>query len=133
MKQQYARSSQYDQILKKNEQLYTLLALTLALCPAAQRCVDEVIINILREKYALAVPPPSASHSTTALVLFAIDLASKERHRSLTPAAHKAFSALEVGCWGFIKLKSISQNPKVGHYAVQREPAPVLESWQLML
>ena len=57
VKQQYQRSSQYDQILKKNEQLYALLALTLALCPAAQRCVDEVIINSLREKYA-CMPAP---------------------------------------------------------------------------
>ena len=39
------------QILKKNEQMYALLAIILALSPAAQRILDENVVNMLREKY----------------------------------------------------------------------------------
>ena len=60
MKHQHVRSAQYDQILKKNEQIYALLALVLALCPAAAKVLDETVNNTLREKY---VPlPRSALH-----------------------------------------------------------------------
>jgi translation initiation factor 3 subunit L len=38
-------------MLKKNEQMYALLAITLALCPAASRQLDESVANTLREKY----------------------------------------------------------------------------------
>jgi translation initiation factor 3 subunit L len=50
VKQFHARSAQYDQILKKNEQCFALLALTLSLCPAAQKVLDENVLNTLREK-----------------------------------------------------------------------------------
>jgi translation initiation factor 3 subunit L len=43
-------SSQYDQILKKNEQMYALLAIVVALAPAAQRNLDEQVATMLREK-----------------------------------------------------------------------------------
>ena len=47
----HQRSAQYDQILKKNEQMYALVAVALALCPAAQRALDENVLNTLRDKY----------------------------------------------------------------------------------
>ena len=50
MKQYHQRSAQYEQILKKNEQMYALTAIVLALCPAAQRELDENVTNTLREK-----------------------------------------------------------------------------------
>ncbi|CAK9204550.1 unnamed protein product [Sphagnum troendelagicum] len=50
-KQYHQRSSQYDQILKKNEQMYALLAISLSLCPHP-KLVDENVNNQLREKYA---------------------------------------------------------------------------------
>jgi len=50
-KQYHQRSSQYDQILKKNEQMYALLAISLSLCPHP-KLVEENVNNQLREKYA---------------------------------------------------------------------------------
>lgn len=46
-----ARGPGYDQILKKNEQMFALLAITLALCPLAARSLEESVSNTLREKY----------------------------------------------------------------------------------
>lgn len=51
VKQYHSRTPQYDQILKKNEQMYALLATTLSLCPAAQKNLEETINSQLREKY----------------------------------------------------------------------------------
>lgn len=48
-KQYHTRSYQYDQISKKNEQMYGLLAICLSLSP--QR-VDENVHTLLREKYS---------------------------------------------------------------------------------
>ena len=43
------RTYQYDDIVKKNEQIYHLLAMIMALCP--QRCtVDEVLLTTLKER-----------------------------------------------------------------------------------
>lgn len=56
VKQYHQRSAQYEQILKKNEQMYALTAIVLALCPAAQRELDENVMNTLREKCADAAP-----------------------------------------------------------------------------
>lgn len=50
VKQYHSRSAQYEQILKKNEQMYALTAITLALCPAAQRELDETVVNTLKDK-----------------------------------------------------------------------------------
>ena len=50
VKQHHARGAAYDQILKKNEQMYALLAAILALCPAAGRLMDENVHSALREK-----------------------------------------------------------------------------------
>ena len=50
VKHLHSRSSQYDQILKKNEQIYALLGLTLAFCPAAAKVLDETVLNTLKEK-----------------------------------------------------------------------------------
>ena len=57
VKQYHSRSAQYEQILKKNEQMYALTAITLALCPAAQRELDEAVLNMLREKCAETLKP----------------------------------------------------------------------------
>ncbi|KAG7675274.1 hypothetical protein Ndes2526B_g08141 [Nannochloris sp. 'desiccata'] len=51
VKGHHPRGPGYDQMLKKNEQMYALLAITLALCPAASRQLDESVANTLREKY----------------------------------------------------------------------------------
>lgn len=48
-KQYHTRSYQYDQILKKNEQMYALLAVAASLCP--QQSLDENLVHQLRDKY----------------------------------------------------------------------------------
>ncbi len=50
VKAYHQRSAQYDQILKKNEQMYALLAIATSLCPASQRNIDESDANTLKEK-----------------------------------------------------------------------------------
>jgi len=45
------RSIHYEQILKKNEQMYALLAICVVLCPQ-YRLLEEGVNNSLREKYA---------------------------------------------------------------------------------
>lgn len=49
-KQYHTRSYQYDQIVKKNEQMYALLALGVALCP--QLSLDEHLTQTLKEKFS---------------------------------------------------------------------------------
>eukprot|EP01018_Ginkgo_biloba_P001413 Gb_07559 [translate_table: standard] len=49
-KQFHQKSPQFDQILKKNEQMYALLAICLSLCPQV-KLVEENVNNQLREKY----------------------------------------------------------------------------------
>mmetsp|Transcript_19202 Transcript_19202/g.53747 ORF Transcript_19202/g.53747 Transcript_19202/m.53747 type:complete len:518 (-) Transcript_19202:405-1958(-) len=51
-KQYHVRSVQYDQILKKNEQMYALLACVVALCPAAHKLLDENVATQLRDRNA---------------------------------------------------------------------------------
>jgi len=48
-KQYHTRSYQYDEIVKKNEKMFALLAICLAICP--QR-VEENIHTLLRDKYS---------------------------------------------------------------------------------
>lgn len=48
----HARNAAYEQMLKKNEQMYALLACAVALCPAVQKGLDEGVLVQLREKYA---------------------------------------------------------------------------------
>ncbi|KAL6536260.1 hypothetical protein OROGR_012832 [Orobanche gracilis] len=49
-KQYHQKSPQYEQILKKNEQMYALLAISLSLCPQVE-LVEETVNSQLREKY----------------------------------------------------------------------------------
>ncbi|KAL5729192.1 hypothetical protein ACHQM5_002173 [Ranunculus cassubicifolius] len=49
-KQFHQKSPQYEQILKKNEQMYALLAICLSLCPQG-KLVAEDVNSQLREKY----------------------------------------------------------------------------------
>ncbi|KAB2629602.1 eukaryotic translation initiation factor 3 subunit L-like [Pyrus ussuriensis x Pyrus communis] len=49
-KQFHQKSPQYEQILKKNEQMYALLAIALSLCPQV-KLVEETVNSQLREKY----------------------------------------------------------------------------------
>ena len=51
VKGHHPRGPGYDQLLKKHEQMYALLAITAALCPAVSRQLDESVANTLREKY----------------------------------------------------------------------------------
>ncbi|KAI9145593.1 RNA polymerase I-associated factor PAF67-domain-containing protein [Paraphysoderma sedebokerense] len=48
-KQYHTRSYQYDQIMKKSEQMYSLLAICVSLCPTR---LDEQIHTALRERHA---------------------------------------------------------------------------------
>ncbi|EPS61195.1 hypothetical protein M569_13603, partial [Genlisea aurea] len=50
IKQYHQKSPQYEHILKKNEQMYALLAICLSLCPQGN-LVDEIVNTQLREKY----------------------------------------------------------------------------------
>lgn len=50
-KQYHQRSVIYDQILKKNEQIYALVAICLSICPASVKFLDEGCAQVLREKY----------------------------------------------------------------------------------
>ncbi|WZN66006.1 subunit L of translation initiation factor 3 [Chloropicon roscoffensis] len=52
IKQYHSRSSGYDQILQKMEQMYALLALAVALCPAGTKSLEENVHTSLREKHA---------------------------------------------------------------------------------
>jgi translation initiation factor 3 subunit L len=47
-KQYHHKSPKYDQILKKNEQMYALLAVCLSLCPH-NKLIDENVSNQLKE------------------------------------------------------------------------------------
>ncbi|KAG8067539.1 hypothetical protein GUJ93_ZPchr0005g14842 [Zizania palustris] len=49
-KQYHQNSPQYDQLLKKNEQMYAILAICLSLCPQ-DKLMDETVNNQLKEKY----------------------------------------------------------------------------------
>ncbi|KAL8522023.1 hypothetical protein ACS0TY_012250 [Phlomoides rotata] len=49
-KQHHQKSPQYEQILKKNEQMYALLSISLSLCPQV-KLVEENVNSQLREKY----------------------------------------------------------------------------------
>lgn len=49
-KQYHQNSPQYDQLLKKNEQMYALLAICLSLCPQ-DKLIDENVGTQLKEKY----------------------------------------------------------------------------------
>jgi translation initiation factor 3 subunit L len=51
VKQLHARNAAYDQVLKKNEQMYALLALVVALCPSVQGGLDEHVLAALKDKY----------------------------------------------------------------------------------
>ncbi|KAL0905832.1 hypothetical protein M5K25_024271 [Dendrobium thyrsiflorum] len=49
-KQYHQKSPQFDQILKKNEQMYALLAICLSLCPQT-KLIEENVSAQLKEKY----------------------------------------------------------------------------------
>eukprot|EP00775_Hariotina_reticulata_P005213 gene5213-5451_t len=51
VKQLHARNAIYDQILKKNEQMYALLALVVAVCPNVQNTLDEHVLAALKDKF----------------------------------------------------------------------------------
>jgi len=46
-----SRPGLFEQMLKRNEQLFSLLAVTVALCPRAQRLLDESVANALMAKH----------------------------------------------------------------------------------
>ncbi len=48
VKSAHRTSPQFEQILKKNEQMYQLLAICLALCPAAAKSLDENVLMQVR-------------------------------------------------------------------------------------
>ena len=48
VKQHHVRNAAYDQILRKNEQMYALLAITVALCPAVQKNLEENVLVALK-------------------------------------------------------------------------------------
>eukprot|EP00301_Raphidiophrys_heterophryoidea_P000027 c10012_g1_i2.p1 GENE.c10012_g1_i2~~c10012_g1_i2.p1 ORF type:complete len:524 (-),score=136.82 c10012_g1_i2:1096-2454(-) len=66
-KQIHTRSYQHDQILKKNEQMYALLAITLSLCPQP---MDEKVLSTLREKYGAKMPALQLGEEAAYVELF---------------------------------------------------------------
>jgi hypothetical protein len=48
IKQHHPRNAAYEQMLRKNEQMYALLGLTVALCPAVQKGLDEHVLAGLK-------------------------------------------------------------------------------------
>eukprot|EP00218_Dolichomastix_sp_CCMP3274_P013070 CAMPEP_0170142846 /NCGR_PEP_ID=MMETSP0033_2-20121228/8775_1 /TAXON_ID=195969 /ORGANISM="Dolichomastix tenuilepis, Strain CCMP3274" /LENGTH=509 /DNA_ID=CAMNT_0010379231 /DNA_START=22 /DNA_END=1551 /DNA_ORIENTATION=- len=46
-----SRSVNFDQVMKKNEQLYALLAMVIALCQPAHKLLDDGVATQLREKF----------------------------------------------------------------------------------
>ena len=99
VKQYHSRSAQYEQILKKNEQMYALTAITLALCPAAQRELDETVMNTLKDKCVRAASLASSTNRICAQASFDQSI----RHGSLVPKIAGPFvdnpSALHAA-WG---------------------------------
>merc|ERR1712166_797245 len=67
-KQYHTRSSSYDVIIKKNEQMFALLALLVSLCPYR---LEENLQALLREKYAEKVSRLQRGDRTTFEELFA--------------------------------------------------------------
>lgn len=65
------RTASYDQVLKKNEQIYALLAITTALCPTTNRLLDEGVATALREKLGEKVRQCSNGSVETYEELFA--------------------------------------------------------------
>ena len=66
-KQYHTRSSSYDVIIKKNEQMFALLALLVSLCPYR---LEENLQALLREKYAEKVSRLQRGDRTTFEELF---------------------------------------------------------------
>ena len=73
----HQRSSQFEQILKKNEQMFALLALTAGLCPAATRVLDESVLNLLQDKCDFG------TELWEKLCIFAMVLRLKKRYNSV--------------------------------------------------
>lgn len=71
VKAHHARGPGYDQLLKKNEQLYAALALALALCPPAARVLEESVHSSLREKCGEKLRAVTAGSVEAAEELFA--------------------------------------------------------------
>jgi translation initiation factor 3 subunit L len=65
-----SRGPGYDQILKKNEQMYALLAISMALCPTVSRQLEESVSNTLREKHGEKIKFMSAGSMETYEELF---------------------------------------------------------------
>lgn len=65
-----SRGAVYEQILKKNEQMYALLAICTAMCPTTNRLLDEAVANTLREKYGEKVRSMTGGSSETYEELF---------------------------------------------------------------
>uniref|UniRef100_A0A383V606 Eukaryotic translation initiation factor 3 subunit L n=1 Tax=Tetradesmus obliquus TaxID=3088 RepID=A0A383V606_TETOB len=67
VKQLHARNAAYDQILKKNEQMYALLALVVGLCPAVQSTLDEHVLVALKDKFGEKLQSTLDEHVLVAL------------------------------------------------------------------
>jgi translation initiation factor 3 subunit L len=62
-KQYHTRSYQYDQIVKKNEQMYALLAIAASLSPG--HALDENLVSSLRDKYGDRMSRMQSNHVDT--------------------------------------------------------------------
>jgi RNA polymerase I-associated factor PAF67 len=51
-KQQHTQASWYDQLLKKNEQIFSLAAICSSLMPKVMKCFDENALVQLKERHA---------------------------------------------------------------------------------
>ena len=65
-KQYHTRSFQYEQILKKNEQMFALLAISASLCPQGA-ALDENLAAQLRDKYGDRMARMQSNHVDTSV------------------------------------------------------------------
>ncbi|KAL6771281.1 hypothetical protein ACKKBF_B34645 [Auxenochlorella protothecoides x Auxenochlorella symbiontica] len=96
VKAHHQRGPGYDQILKKNEQLYALLAISSALCPAVSRLVDENVQVLLREKYGEKVRLMNSGQPDAYEELFAYACPKFVSRRFVDPANPQGNANMEA-------------------------------------
>ncbi|CAG9467641.1 unnamed protein product [Pedinophyceae sp. YPF-701] len=71
VKQGHMRPQQFEQVLRKNEQVYALLALTVALCPRTQKGLEEQVAQNLVSKHKEDLAALARGEEAPLEVLFA--------------------------------------------------------------
>jgi translation initiation factor 3 subunit L len=156
VKTHHARGPGYDQILKKNEQMHALLAVAVALCPAAARALDEAVATSLRDKYGEKMRAMASGSEATYEELFAYacpKFASAAPPDWADPGANTNAAAYRAQLAAFmavvqerrhlpaikqfLNLYSVSHTPKIGgaraRGAVARAADAAAGSWPACL